>query len=418
MKVRITPGYAEGNIQVPPSKSILHRAIICASLAKGSSTIRNIIFSDDVKATINAFKALGVQIIKEENALKIKGYGNLNFFGEELIDCNESGSTIRFLIPLFCNKNGIRFTGKSSLLNRPMYIYEKIFKEKNLRYKKQDGYIYVEGEIKAGDYVIPGNVSSQFITGLLFTLPLKDGDSKIIIEGNLESKKYIDMTIEVLKQFGIDIIENQNIYYIKGNQKYLPSSYKVEGDFSQLAFFAVAGIINGNVKVTNINLDSNQADIAIIDIIKTMGGKISKEKNGLRFLKSETTNIDIDVSQHPDIAPILSILCAMSKNKGYIYNAQRLKIKETDRLKAINVVLNELGIKTEINNDSYYIYGNSIFRSAEIDSHNDHRIVMSAAIAALRADKSIIINNYEAVNKSYPHFFEDLSSLGIKVEYI
>jgi len=416
--VKIYPGFAKGQISVPPSKSLLHRAIICASLAKGKSVIRNVSFSDDIKATINAFKTLGVRINKLENALEVNGNGNLSFFGDEVIDCKESGSTLRFLLPIFSNNKGIVFTGKSSLLRRPLSIYEEIFKDNKMIFENVNNKLFVKNELPANNYKVFGDVSSQFISGLLFTLPLKKENSTIRIIGNLESKKYVDMTIKVMNHFGIKIITRNNVYYIKGNQQYKPYDYKVESDFSQLAFFAVAGIINGDVKIMNINKDSLQPDSKIIDIIKEMNGKVLKEKTSLRFIKSETTGIEIDVSQYPDIAPILSILGGLSKGITNINNGKRLRFKETDRLSAINQILNLLGVNTIINNDSYQVNGESYFLSNNFDSYNDHRMVMSIAIAALRAEGPLIINRAEAINKSYPEFFDDLQSLGIKIEYL
>lgn len=418
MKVKVHPGFAQGQVKIPPSKSLLHRSIICASLANGKSVIKNVIYSEDIKATINAFKTLGVKISKLEDSLEVIGSGTLSIVGDEVIDCKESGSTLRFLIPILANSKGVFLTGKESLLNRPLNIYEELFKDRDLSLIKHGEKIHIKGELKSGEYELKGNVSSQFISGLLFSLPTKNGDSIIKVVGNYESKKYVDLTVSVLKDFGINIHEQNNVYYIKGNQSYLPSDYKVESDCSQLAFFAVAGIINGDIKVSNINPESLQPDSEIISIIKAMDGKVLKEKNSLRFIKSQTKGIDIDVSQHPDIAPILSILAALSENTTNILNAKRLRIKESDRLTAINQILNSLGIKTKIVEDNYQIWGKEFFTSNTFDSYNDHRMVMSLAVAALRANKPIIIERAEAVNKSYPHFFEDLQSLGIKVEYL
>ncbi len=418
MKVRVYPGFAKGQIVVPPSKSLLHRSIICACMANGKSIIKNIVMSEDIKATINAFKTMGVKIEKLENSLEISSSGILPFFGDEIIDCKESGSTIRFLMPLFANKKGIYFTGKESLLNRPFKIYEDIFKKNNVIFKKIDGRIYIQNELQANTYEVLGNISSQFISGLLFSLPLKKSDSIIKIIGNLESKKYVDMTIDVLKEFGISISKEENVYYIKGNQKYLPSNYKVESDYSQLAFFAVAGIINGDIAIQNLNTESLQPDFEIINLIEKMGGKIIKEKNNYKFIKSETNGINIDVSQHPDIAPILSILAAVSKGETLFENAQRLRYKETDRLKAITENLNLLSVKCKVKNDTFTVEGQNTLQGNSFSSYNDHRMVMSISIAALRANSPITIEGAEAVSKSYPDFFEDLKSLGVKIEYL
>jgi len=418
MRIKVYPGFAQGQIMVPPSKSLLHRSIICACLANGKSVIKNVVYSDDIKATINAFKTLGIQINKIENALEINGSDNLSIFGDEIIDCQESGSTLRFLLPLLTNKKGIFFTGKESLLNRPLNVYDDVFKISGIAFERREKLLFLKNELKPGNYEVLGNVSSQFISGLLLALPLKDGDSKITITGDLESKKYVDMTIDVMSKFGINIIIKDNVYFIKGNQKYKPTEYKVESDFSQLAFFAVAGIINGDVKIINSANESLQPDVEIINIIKKMGGKVFKEKNTLHFVKSNTRGLDIDVSQHPDIAPIISILSALSEGSSNILNAKRLRIKETDRLSAITQILTLLGIKCYSFDDRYNIVGSDKFSANSFESYNDHRMVMSIAVAALRADGPVVINGAEAVNKSYPHFFEDLESLGIKVEYL
>jgi 3-phosphoshikimate 1-carboxyvinyltransferase len=418
MRVKVYPGFARGQIMVPPSKSLLHRSIICACLANGKSVIKNVVYSDDIKATINAFKTLGIQINKIENALEINGSSNLSIFGDEIIDCQESGSTLRFLLPLLTNKKGIYFSGKESLLNRPLNVYDDVFRISGIAFERHEKLLFLKNELKPGNYEVLGNVSSQFISGLLLALPLKDGDSKITITGNLESKKYVDMTIDVMSKFGINIMCKDNVYFIKGSQTYKPTEYKVESDFSQLAFFAVAGIINGDVKIINSANESLQPDVEIINIIKKMGGKVFKEKNTLHFVKSNTRGLDIDVSQHPDIAPIISILSALSEGTSNILNAKRLRIKETDRLSAITQILTLLGIKCHSFEDRYNIVGSDKFLSNSFESYNDHRMVMSIAVAALRADGPVLINGAEAVNKSYPHFFEDLESLGIKVEYL
>ena len=418
MKVKIHPGFAKGNVTVPPSKSLLHRAIICACLATGESKIRNVVYSEDVKATINAFKTLGVDIERKSDFLNIKGNVRLNFLGAEVINCNESGSTILVLVPLLTNEKGIYLTGKPSLMRRPLHVYEELFKQNNLVFERKDKSIYLKNSLPANKYEVPGNISSQFISGLLMSLPLKEGDSEINIIGNLESKKYVDMTIDVMKSFGVNVEERDNSYFIKGKQKYQATNYLVEIDFSQLAFFAVAGVINGDIQVNNVNLNSLQADKAILDVIKEMGGIIIESTHGLKFRKSETKACDIDVSQFPDIAPILTILCGLSKGTSTIFNAERLRIKETDRLMAINDIMRLLGVKTEVFKDSYKIYGNKQYKANSFSSYNDHRMVMSIAIAALRADGPVIINDAEAINKSYPDFFEDLQSLGINIEYM
>jgi 3-phosphoshikimate 1-carboxyvinyltransferase len=221
-----------------------------------------------------------------------------------------------------------------------------------------------------------------------------------------------------MSDFGVNITKTDYGYYVEGNQVYKPTNYKVEADCSQLAFFAVGGILNGDIKISNINLNSLQPDSQITNIIKKMNGRIIKEKSYLRFVKSQTNGINIDVSQCPDIAPILSVLGALSLGETKIENASRLKIKETDRLWAINNILQKFGVKTSVKADSYIVTGQNVLSGNEFNSYNDHRMVMSIAIASLRSDKPVIIEDYLVVNKSYPSFFEDLASLGIKIEYI
>ncbi|MCF7923932.1 MAG: 3-phosphoshikimate 1-carboxyvinyltransferase [Candidatus Izimaplasma sp.] len=418
MKVKIHPGFAKGEINVPPSKSMLHRAIISASLANGTSKISNVIFSEDIKATIAAFKQLGVDIKTNKYTLEISRNKSLTYSGKEIINCNESGSTLRFLIPILANEKGIRFTGKTTLMTRPLSVYETIFKENNYDFIKKNNTLYLNNEFKAGNYIIPGNISSQFITGLLFALPLKKYDSQIEITGVFESQNYVEMTIDILKKFGIEITKDNNIFYIKGNQEYKATDIIIESDYSQLAFFAVAGVINGDIKINNAKLNSLQPDKAIIKIIKQMNGNITIKDGSYHFNKSETKGIDIDVSQYPDIAPILSILAGLSNGKTNILNAKRLKIKETNRLEASYDVLKKLGVNVKIGDDSLSIIGQNKFIGNEFNSYNDHRMVMSIAIASLRNNQPITINNAEAINKSYPTFFEDLHSLGIKIEYM
>jgi len=418
MNVVIHPGFAKGNVKIPPSKSYLHRAIICASLAEGKSVIKNIILSEDVKATINALKTVGIQINKLDNALEIYGRNEFPFIGDEVIDCNESGSTLRFLIPLLTNMKGILFTGKRGLFKRPLSIYKDIYDRNNLSFSLNEESLFTKGTIEAGNYIINGNISSQFISGLLFALPLKAADSTIEIIEPFESKKYVDMTIKVLSDFGINIQIRNNIYFIKGNQQYKPKDYIVEADYSQAAFFAVAGIINGDITISNLNEDTLQPDYEIISIIKKMNGKIVKEKNDFRFLKSKTKGIEIDVSQCPDLSPILAILGGLSEGKTIIKNVSRLKLKEIDRLSAIVDYLSVLGVKAVYDDYKIEIFGQQYFIPKEPKTYNDHRVVMALAIGALKSHKPLRINNINVINKSYPGFIDDLENLGIKVEYV
>ncbi len=272
--------------------------------------------------------------------------------------------------------------------------------------------------MKPGKFHIPGNISSQFITGLLFALPTLNNDSIIIIEGELESKNYVKMTIDTLEKFGIKIFVEENTFVIPGNQKYHPHDIKIESDFSQMAFFAVAGIINGDIKCQNMNFSSLQADRSIIDIIKKINGDITEDKSCYRFKKSSTIGTTVDVSQFPDLAPVLSILLALSSGESKITNAKRLILKESNRLKTTHEVLKLFGVESQMCEDSLVIQGIEKFKGGIIDSYNDHRIAMMIAVASTRAEGEVIIVNAEAINKSYPGFFKDLEKLGADISYL
>ncbi len=419
MNVVITPKPLKGCVPIPPSKSQSHRAIIAASLSRGKSVISNIAYSEDIIATISAMEKLGAKFNKLKNQLTITGVNKISFNDDNFVECNESGSTLRFIIPIFAlSKDKVVFTGKRSLFRRPMTVYEDIFNEANLSFQKNDDSIIISGGLTNGVYKIPGNISSQFISGLLFALPLAKGDSSIILTTPLESRQYVDMTIETLKLFQINITETEKGYYIKGNQTYRGKSITIEGDYSQLAFFGVAAQFNNDILCKNIPLESKQPDRLVLEYIRQMGGKFEIKNTGILFKKSLTHGIDIDVSQCPDIAPILSVLAALSKGKTKILNASRLKMKESNRLLSTYETLIKLGVKVEMGEDYLIIEGQTSFQGGVFDSYQDHRIVMSIAIASSKAETPIMIQHAEAINKSYPSFFIDLENLGADITYI
>ncbi len=418
MKVKFEPSFLKGELKVPPSKSLLHRAIICASLSHGTSIIKNINYSKDILATIEAFKNAGINIEEKEKKLIITSNGKLNL-RVNVIDCNESGSTLRFLIPLFSSlETNIIFTGKESLMKRPLFVYKNIYEKHDCSFILDENRLSITGSLKSGEFNIPGNISSQFISGLLFYLPTLNEKSKINIIGDLESRDYIDMTIDMLKKFGVHIYKIDNSYIIPGQQYYKARNIEIESDFSQMAFFAVAGIISGNITCKNINLKSLQGDKEIIKIIANSKGNITYQENNVIIKKSETSGLSVDVSQCPDLGPILGVLLSLSKGKSVLYNAKRLVMKESNRLEATYVTLKKLGVNCNIENDSLIINGTNQFLGGEFDSFNDHRIAMMIAIASLRAKDPIILNNAEAINKSYPAFYEDFKSLGGKMTVI
>lgn len=413
----------DGCVNIPPSKSMAHRAVICASLAEGESIIENIDLSDDIISTINGMKEFGADIKIDKDKLIIKGITNLNreFKGNRIIDCNESGSTLRFLIPigcLFSSENN--FIGRGNLGKRPLDTFYDIFNLQGIKYsfnsEKLD--LKVLGKLNPSEFNVPGNISSQFITGLLFALPLLDGDSKIIIKTETESKGYIDLTLKALKDFGIEIInKDYKEFIIKGNQKYKPRNYRVEGDYSSGTFFLCADAIGNNVLCKDLLKDSLQGDKGVIDVLTKMGVEFNITNNEVIGKAAKTKGIIIDASSIPDAIPALSVVACLSEGKTEIINAKRLRIKECDRLSAIVKELKKLGGNLEEKEDSIIIYGIEEFQGGSIVwSHRDHRIAMMLSIAGTRCKNPIIIEDIECVSKSYPKFFEDFKALGGKID--
>lgn len=416
MNVVLRPSTVSGSVTIPPSKSQSHRAIIAASLAPGKSTISNIAYSDDVIATIGAMEKIGAKFVKLPHQLHVTGVRRLAVTDDNFIDCNESGSTLRFILPIFSLvKDKVVFTGKKSLFKRPMNLYENLWKKQGLHYQATEDTILTQGTLTPGNYEIPGNVSSQFISGLLFTLPLLKADSTLQVVGDFESRQYVDMTIETLAQFHIKIHVDDQTFRIPGNQTYHPTNVTVEGDFSQLAFFAVMGILGGSVLCKNVPFQTHQPDRKMLDFIRDMGGVYEVKEQGILFRKSNTVGCSLDVSQCPDIAPVLSVLAACSEGKSQIVNAARLKMKESNRLATTAEMIQKLGGVCDMGEDSLSIQGVPSFQGGTFESHHDHRIVMSVAAASVRAKENIVIHGAEAVNKSYPNFFQDLASLGVQV---
>ena len=417
--VKIEPNKLAGKINIPPSKSLSHRAIICAALSTGESNIDNLLFSDDINATWEAMKNFGGKLeIIGKNSLRIRGKFPLSL-EKDTIDCKESGSTLRFLIPIsLLNDTKIVFVGSGKLVSRPLETYYKIFEMQNISYSNNNGMLPLEvnGKLKSGVFEVEGNISSQFITGLMFILPLLEGDSKLIITSELESKGYVDLTIDTLNRFGIEITNNNyKEFLIKGNQKYLSRDYTVEGDFSQAAFWLAAGILGEDIHTENLNIDSLQGDRVIIDLIKEMGGDILINDSLVRSIPSNTKGITIDVAQCPDLVPILTVLAALSEGETRIINASRLRIKESDRLKAISTELNKLGADVKELEDGLVINGVESLTGGIVDSWNDHRIAMALSIATIKCTGEVTITNSDVVNKSYPHFWQDFKSLGGKI---
>ncbi|MGG5460871.1 3-phosphoshikimate 1-carboxyvinyltransferase [Clostridium sp. B9] len=430
-KVRITPSKLEGSVKIPPSKSMAHRAIICASLSKGESIITNIDFSDDIIATIEGMKSMGSNIKVEKDKLIINGENIFRNSNEKIIDCNESGSTLRFLVPIsLVEENKVNFIGRGNLGKRPLNTYYNIFNEQNIEYFYKEGELdlRINGALRGGEFKIKGNISSQFISGLLFTLPLLKEDSKIIITTEMESKGYIDLTLDMIEKFGVNIKNNNyKEFIIKGNQEYKPMNYKVEGDYSQAAFYFSAGALGNKVECLDLELDSYQGDKECIEILERMGCNLIKKEvskkqviNGHKDINDKTLRIasenlngtEIDASQCPDIIPVLTVVAALSEGETKVINGERLRIKECDRLNAICTELNKLGANITELEDGLIINGVKELNGGEVYSHKDHRIAMSLAIASTRCTGDVILEEPDCVSKSYPGFWEDFKKLG------
>lgn len=422
MKIEIKPEETGGDIYIPPSKSISHRAIIAASLANGTSRIDHVLLSEDVKATLEAIRLFGAEIEVEQESedlftLFITGTPNPET-NDALIDCEESGSTLRFLIPIIAiDADNTVLIGKGRLPDRPLDPYLEIFDEQEFDYQKDDKFLplIMDGHLKPGEFKLRGDISSQFITGLLFALPLLEEDSTIKLTTKLESKPYVNLTIKVLAEFGIKIEEvSENEYFIPGNQSYRPTKMIINGDYSQAAFWFVNGLINRTTTLKNLSAKTFQGDSKIIEILNQIGGKVESNKSKDEFIsvKGESKAFNVDVTDTPDLVPILAIVAGLSKGVSKIIGISRLKYKESNRINSTIEMLRSYGIKADIVENAIRIEGKNYFTGAHIDSHSDHRIAIAAAIGSGRARGPVTISDAQCVNKSYPNFWEDFQSVG------
>lgn len=420
MKARITPAKIDsGNITIPPSKSLAHRAIICACLAPGRSVISNIDYSVDIRATIEGMRHLGASIKEDKDTLFIDGIETFQYDGD-VVNCHESGSTLRFFLPLF-SLTGKRatFSGSKRLIERPQNVYEMLFQEQGIDFVRTYPNIIIDGRLKPGELTLKGNVSSQFITGLLFALPLLEADSKIHIEPPFESRSYVDLTIQMLKRFQI-IVEYEDAYTlaIKGNQQYQPTDVLVEGDYSQLVFWASLGVLNHSVETHGLDLHSLQGDKKTIDIFQSMNAGIKVLDDGYQFCPGTLNGTVIDLNDCPDLGPMLFALATQANGKTTFQNAGRLRIKESDRIEAMETELKKLGCSISSTFGTVTITGPvKLQGNVTLHGHNDHRIVMALSILATIADEPITIDDAQAISKSYPGFFKDLASCGIFIEF-
>ncbi len=405
-QMRLTASACKGRVTMIPSKSVSHRALICAALAQGESDITNLALSQDIAATMDALVALGLcEARMQGDACNVRG--GLKRNGTDRIDCAESGSTIRFLIPLALDGRRRVFTGRGRLLERPMRQYETLFGV----HTSSEG-IVVEHMLRAGEYAVEGNVSSQFITGLLFALPMLEQDSIIRITTPLESQPYIEITRQVQERFGVRSEWQGNHLWVPGNQHCQPRDLRVEGDYSHAAFFGVSAALAGSVTLCGLEENSAQGDKEILNILTAFGAEVSRDAEQVQVRKRACRPFCVDVSQIPDLVPALAVLACGAKGKSVIYGAARLRMKESDRLQAMTQELTALGASIEMSEEALTIYGNGTLRGGCVDSHNDHRIAMALSVAAFLCEEPVLLRGGASVAKSAPQFFEEFTAIG------
>lgn len=406
MDICITPKKLSGSIIPPPSKSMAHRLIISAALSGGVSTLRNVAFSQDIEATLRCMAAMGTGVEQmDESTLRIHGLGHSipqadSPGGLLHFDCGESGSTLRFLIPIaLAVVGGGVFTGHGRLMERPQKPYFDLFDEKGIFWKQENGTLTVQGHLTPGEYRLPGNVSSQFFTGLLYALSLLDRPSTIISTTALESVDYINMTIDAMKKAGVHVTvsEDRHAFHV------VPAAYQsfdaaVESDWSQAGFWYAANFLDNPVDVQGMNAYSTQGDMIIAKYYW--------------LLARPGENVDVDLSTCPDLLPPLSVMAAVRSGTTRFVNAARLRIKESDRLATVYAMLTALGCNAEELPDALIVHGGQPLTGGTVDGANDHRIVMAAAIAATFCAAPVIITGAEAVKKSYPNFWDEYQRLG------
>ncbi len=411
MTVTITPAPLAGALRVPPSKSQAHRVLIAAALADGESRIRNLAHSQDIDATRRCLSELGAEFEETGDGLLVRGIGAsamspLARMAHPHLDCGESGSTLRFLIPVaLAVRGGGVFTGRGRLMERPLTPYFDLFDRMGIAHELKDGVLTVQGLLEPGEYKLPGNVSSQFFTGLLFALPLLGGPTAIIPTTALESEGYIAMTCQVLERFGIVTAATMSLppqYHLAGNCAYTPQDVTVEGDWSQAGFWYAAKALGFDVTPTGLDPESLQGDRVIAEQFD---------------LLTQPGDVDLDVSQCPDLVPPLAAIAALRPGRTVLSNAGRLRIKESDRLTAVASTLNALGAKVTEGPESLTFQGVDALTGGTIDSCNDHRIAMMAAVAAARSKGPVTVTNPQAVEKSYPEFWHDYELLGGKLTW-
>lgn len=407
----ICPSGVNGTLKAPASKSYAQRAIAAALLADGESVLQNIDLCDDISAAAGVAEALGAKVSVEGGNYVIKG-GMSPVSGT--LDIGESGLSTRLFTPIaaICGRV-MTITGHGSILSRPLSMMEQPLRELGARISSNGGYlpIEIEGPLKGGDIEVDGSLSSQFISGLLFALPLAQNNSTLRVK-SLNSRPYIDMTLEVIRAFGVEIVNRDyEEFFIKGGQCYRPARYNVEGDWSGASCLLVAGAVAGKITVANLNPESLQADRAIVDALKMTGAIVTQNGNNITVEKNSLRGFEFDATHCPDLFPALAVLAANCQGESVITGTKRLANKESDRAKTITETFARLSIDIDISRENTMIIKGGPIQGGIVNSYNDHRIAMAAAVAALTSSAEVVIEDAQAVNKSYPGFWNDLSAI-------
>ncbi len=411
--VKISPSSLKGKVVLPASKSVAHRALICAALSGGTSEIKCDCTSRDINATVCALKALGAKIKIQKNVYTVSGIvpqRNLK------INCFESGSTARFLLPVAAALGvDAQFIGEGRLPERPFDDLCDVLRQNGVNCSSNKLPIDISGVFSGERFVLPGNVSSQYVSGVLLAAPLMNRDVTVQIKGTLESEPYVDITIDVMSKFGVKVQKTEDGYFVKGGQNYISTNVKVESDWSAAAFFMSAAAIGGEIALEGLNFASSQGDMAALDVFAAFGAEISIVGQTLFVKKGKRLRgISVEVSQIPDMVPAIAVTAAFADGETKITGAARLRLKESDRIKAVCNALKAMGVSVAEDKDGIIIKGSKV-SGGKVDGVNDHRIVMAFSIAANFASGETEIKDSQAVSKSYPEFFRDFEKIGGKV---
>lgn len=413
MDVKFCPGVLSGEMAAMPSKSDAHRIFIAAALSKGATEISLSTLSEDMEATIGCLSALGAEITQKGELITVSSITNVP--ANPCLDAFESGSTLRFLIPLAgVLGQKVTFCGRGRLPERPQGPLLEALTAHGMDFTHTKLPFTASGKLSGGEFTLRGDISSQFVTGLLFALPLTKEGGRIKLIPPVESKSYTDMTVRTLRAFGITVTEEENAYVVPGGQEYVsPGRVKVEGDWSNAAFWLCAGALGQKVSVSNLSSDSAQGDRAVAEILRRFGANVTEEGDTVTVSPGKLRGTEIDASDIPDLSLPLAMVAAQAEGVTVFRNMGRLRMKESDRLAALEDMINGLcgENRAKVEGDTLYVTGGEV-QGGKFSARGDHRLVMSAAILALNSKEGIIVSGAEAVRKSYPHFIKDYQSLG------